>query len=43
MKKKVIALIMIIPPYAYAPALLYVGILMSSAITKANFNDIIRL
>ena len=33
-------LIMIIPPYAYAPALLYVGILMSSAITKANFNDI---
>lgn len=33
-------LIMIIPPYAYAPALLYVGILMSSTITKANFDDI---
>ena len=33
-------LIMIIPPYAYAPALLYVGILMTSVITKIDFNDI---
>ena len=33
-------LIMIIPPYAYAPALLYVGILMSSTITKVKFDDI---
>ncbi len=33
-------LILIIPPYAYAPALLYVGILMTSVITKIDFNDI---
>ncbi len=33
-------LIIIIPPYAYAPALLYVGILMTSVITKIDFNDI---
>ncbi|MBQ9246382.1 NCS2 family permease [bacterium] len=33
-------LIMIIPAYAYAPALLYVGILMTSAITKIDFTDI---
>lgn len=33
-------LIMIIPPYAYAPALLYVGILMTSVITKIDFTDI---
>ncbi len=33
-------LIMIIPPYAYAPALLYVGILMTTVITKIDFNDI---
>ena len=33
-------LLMIIPPYAYAPALLYVGILMTSVITKIDFNDI---
>lgn len=33
-------IIMIIPPYAYAPALLYVGILMTSVITKTNFDDI---
>ncbi len=32
-------LLMIIPPYAYAPALLYVGILMTSFITKIDFND----
>ncbi len=32
--------ITIIPPYAYAPALLYVGILMSTAITKINFYDL---
>ncbi len=32
--------IMIIPPYAYAPALLYVGILMCSMIVKLDFNDI---
>ena len=33
-------LIVIIPPYAYAPALLYVGVLMTSVITKIDFNDI---
>lgn len=33
-------LIMIIPPYAYAPVLLYVGILMTTVITKIDFNDI---
>jgi len=33
-------IIMIIPPYAYAPVLLYVGILMTSVITKINFEDI---
>ncbi len=33
-------LLMIIPPYAYAPALLYVGILMTSVITKIDFTDI---
>lgn len=33
-------IIMIIPPYAYAPALLYVGILMTSVITKTDFEDI---
>ena len=33
-------LIKIIPPYAYAPALLYVGILMTSVITKIDFEDI---
>lgn len=33
-------LIMIIPSYAYAPALLYVGILMTTVITKINFDDI---
>lgn len=33
-------LLIIIPPYAYAPALLYVGILMTSVITKIDFNDI---
>lgn len=33
-------LIMVIPPYAYAPALLYVGILMTTVITKINFDDI---
>ena len=33
-------LISIIPPYAYAPALLYVGILMTSAINRINFDDI---
>lgn len=33
-------LIKIIPPYAYAPALLYVGVLMTSVITKINFDDI---
>lgn len=33
-------LIMIIPSYAYAPALLYVGILMTSSIIKIDFTDI---
>lgn len=33
-------LIMIIPSYAYAPALLYVGILMTTVITKIDFEDI---
>ena len=33
-------LLIIIPSYAYAPALLYVGILMTSVITKIDFNDI---
>ncbi|MCD7780571.1 MAG: NCS2 family permease [Candidatus Gastranaerophilales bacterium] len=33
-------IIMIIPSYAYAPALLYVGILMTTIITKIDFNDI---
>lgn len=33
-------LIKIIPSYAYAPALLYVGILMTSVITKIDFDDI---
>ncbi len=33
-------LIRIVPPYAYAPALLYVGILMVSVITKIDFDDI---
>lgn len=33
-------IISIIPSYAYAPALLYVGILMSSVITKIDFEDI---
>ena len=33
-------LISIIPPYAYAPALLYVGVLMASVITKIDFEDI---
>lgn len=33
-------LITIIPPYAYAPALLYVGILMTTVIAKTNFEDI---
>ena len=33
-------LISIIPPYAYAPALLYIGILMTSVIKKLDFNDI---
>lgn len=33
-------LIMIIPPYAYAPALLYVGILMTTVIAKTDFDDI---
>lgn len=32
--------ITIIPPYAYAPALLYVGILMTTVIAKTNFEDI---
>lgn len=30
----------IIPPYAYAPALLYVGILMTSSVLNIDFNDI---
>ena len=30
----------IIPPYAYAPALLYVGILMTSAVLHIDYNDI---
>ena len=30
----------VIPPYAYAPVLLYVGILMTSVINKLDFNDI---
>ena len=30
----------VIPPYAYAPALLYVGILMTSVITGIDFDDI---
>lgn len=33
-------LIEIIPPCAYAPALLYVGVLMISVIKKLDFNDI---
>lgn len=33
-------LIMIIPSYAYAPALLYVGILMTSVIKQLDFDDI---
>lgn len=33
-------IISIIPSYAYAPALLYVGIIMSSVITKIDFEDI---
>ena len=33
-------LIVIIPTYAYAPALLFVGILISSIITKLDFSDI---
>lgn len=33
-------IIKIIPPYAYAPALLYVGTLMTTVITKINFDDI---
>lgn len=33
-------LIMIIPPYAYAPALLYVGILMTTVIVRTDFDDI---
>lgn len=30
----------IIPPYAYAPALLYVGTLMTSAVLHIDFNDV---
>ena len=33
-------LIVVIPSYAYAPALLYVGILMTGIITKIDFEDI---
>lgn len=33
-------IITIIPSYAYAPALLYVGVLMTTVITKANLEDI---
>lgn len=33
-------LISIIPPYAYAPALLYVGILITSIVTKLDFEDL---
>ena len=33
----------IIPAYAYAPALLYVGILMTSTISKIDFDDISEL
>lgn len=33
-------LISIIPSYAYAPALLYIGIIMTTVITKLDFNDI---
>ncbi len=33
-------LIKIIPSYAYAPALLYVGILMTTVITKIDFSDL---
>ncbi len=33
-------IIKIIPPYAYAPALLYVGTLMTTVITKIDFEDI---
>lgn len=32
--------LMIIPSYAYAPALLYVGILITTIINKIDFNDI---
>ncbi len=32
--------ISIIPSYAYAPALLYIGILMTSVITKLDFTDV---
>ena len=35
-----IPLISIIPSYAYAPALLYVGILISTIITKLDFEDL---
>ena len=33
-------IIKIIPPYAYAPALLYVGTLMTTVITQIDFDDI---
>lgn len=33
-------IIKIIPSYAYAPVLLYVGILMTTVITKINFEDL---
>lgn len=33
-------LIMVIPSYAYAPALLYVGILMTTVITQIDFKDL---
>ena len=33
-------IISIIPPYAYAPALLYIGILIATIIIKLNFEDI---
>ncbi|MBQ8887488.1 MAG: NCS2 family permease [Candidatus Gastranaerophilales bacterium] len=36
-------IIKIIPSYAYAPALLYVGILMTSTISKIDFDDISEL
>ncbi len=33
-------LIMIIPAYAYAPALLYIGVLMTCSVKQIDFNDI---